>query len=328
MNFIFLIFVSVITSMMNQNPVSEIQKSSFIFTETSQGIELTDNGKPVFFYQRKPKSLTGQYVFTNYIHPLYGLNGDTLTEEFPPDHPYHRGIFWSWHQLYIDDKSLGDGWVNEGVSQDVINVITQKNQEAAQIILDVLWKSSTFQDRKPFLRENTTITVHEIESDIRKIDFEIVLKPLAEGFQIGGSPDEKGYGGFCARLKLSDDLIFTSEDGAVKPQELQIKAGPWMDFSGRFGKDKKVSGMTILCNPSTPNYPEPWILRQKGSMQNSVFPGKKRLSIQTDQQVVLRYRIIIHDGNAESIDISALQKDYEKLYGENKSLDTIRIPVR
>jgi hypothetical protein len=317
MNYIFLIFVSFITSMIPRNSSAEMQKSPFMFNETVQGIELTENGKPVFFYQRKPKSLDGKYICTDYIHPLYSLSGDTLTEEFPPDHPYHRGIFWSWHQLYIDDKSLGDGWTNEGISQDVINVITRKSQEEAQIDLDVLWKSSTFQDGKPFLREHTTITVHEIEANIRKIDFEIVLRPLVKGFQIGGSPDEKGYGGFCARLKLSDDLIFTSENGPVKPRELQIKAGPWMDFSGRFGNDKKVSGITILCNPSTPNYPEPWILRQKGSMQNSVFPGQKRLSIPMDQQVVLRYRIIVHNGNAENSNISALQKDYEKMSGKN-----------
>jgi Methane oxygenase PmoA len=316
MNYISFIFVSFIGIMMTCNSNSEMQKSPFLFKETDQGIELLENGNPVFFYQRKPKSLTGQYICTNYLHPLYSINGDILTEEFPPDHPYHRGIFWTWHQLYVDNNSLGDGWINEGISQDVLNVQIKKSIDRAQFNLEVMWKSSTFQNGKPFMDEHTTIIVHQLQSNIRKIDFEITLKPLVPGFQFGGSADEKGYGGFCARIKLPDSLIFTSENGPTTPQDLQIKAGPWMDFSADFGKNSEVSGLTILCHPSTPDYPEPWILRQKGSMQNVVFPGQNRISISMDKPVVLRYRLIVHNGNADSLNISGLQLEYEKMYGK------------
>jgi hypothetical protein len=313
MNYVSLIFVSFIALMMTCRSSHEMQKSPFLFKETDQGIELLENGNPVFFYQRKPKSLTGQYIYTNYLHPLYSIKGDILTEEFPPDHPYHRGIFWTWHQLYVDNNSLGDGWINDGISQDVVNVQTEKSKDRAQVNLEVMWKSSTFQKGKPFMTEHTTIIVHQLESNIRKIDFEITLKPMVPGFQIGGSADEKGYGGFCARIKLPNGLIFTSENGSTTPQDLQIKAGPWMDFSADFGNNSEVSGLTILCHPSTPNYPEPWILRQKGSMQNIVFPGQNRVSIPMDKPAVLCYRIIIHNGNADSLNISELRSEYEKM---------------
>ena len=58
-------------------------KSSFSFKENEQGIGLFENGHAVFFYQRKPKSSDGQYICNNYLHPLYTIDGDTLTEEFP-----------------------------------------------------------------------------------------------------------------------------------------------------------------------------------------------------------------------------------------------------
>jgi hypothetical protein len=317
MNYIFLIIVSLLNLVLTGNFNPQTKTSPFIIKKTEQGIELLENGKPVFFYQRKPKTLTGQYICSNYIHPLYSINGDILTEEFPPDHPYHRGIFWTWHQLYVNDKSLGDGWINDGISQDVIDIKTKTSKDRAQFDFEVMWNSSTFQKGTLFIKEHTTIIVHKLEAGIRKIDFEITLNSLVEGLQIGGSADEKGYGGFCARIKLPDDLIFTSEKGGTKPQELQIKAGPWMDFSADFGKNSKVSGLTILCHPTTPNYPEPWILRQKGSMQNVVYPGQNRTTIAMDKPVVLRYRIIIHNGNAESINIPALQSEYEKVYGRN-----------
>jgi len=290
----------------------EKQKSPFSITETDQGIELTENGSPVFSYQKKPKSLTGQYVCSNYIHPLYNLNGDILTEEFPPDHPYHRGVFWAWHQLYRNNVRLGDGWTNDSISQEVVKISNVKGKDRVKFDLEVLWHSTVNDQEKPFIEERTTITVNRIEAGIRAIDFEISLRALEEGIQLGGSADQKGYGGFCVRMKLSDSLVFSSDKGAVIPQELQVKAGPWMDFSGKFGTADKISGITILCNPGMPDYPEPWILRQKGSMQNVVFPGSKRIDVPVNKPLVLRYRLIIHNGNAVSLDIPGLMEEYSR----------------
>jgi hypothetical protein len=49
--------------------------------------------------------------------------------------------------------------------------------------------------------ESVLITVHRDSSGFRKINFEISLSPLIDGIRIGGSDDEKGYGGFSARIK-------------------------------------------------------------------------------------------------------------------------------
>jgi hypothetical protein len=305
-----LVCLTLITSLLTNCSFKELKKSPFIFKDSDQGIELSENGKPVFFYQRTPKSLTGEYICSNYIHPLYSLNGDTLTEEFPADHPYHRGVFWTWHQLFADNVSLGDGWINDGISQDVITAKTEKESDRALISLDVMWKSSVFQKGKPFLHEHTVIIIHQLKSDLRRIDFEITLKPLISGLQIGGSADKKGYGGFCVRLKCPENLVFTSEKGRITPQELQTESGPWMDFSADFSGGRSDSGLTILCHPRNPNFPEPWILRQKGSMQNVVFPGQNKIFLPVDKPVFLRYRIIIHNGSAESLDIPELQSEY------------------
>ncbi len=290
------------------------QKSGFTFDENDQGIQLIENGNPVFFYQQKTKVLAGQYKVNNYLHPLYSLNGDTLTEESPKDHPYHRGIFWAWHQHYIDNKSIGEGWIMKDIYQEVTNVRKEIVSGNAQFNLTVLWKSSTYQNGKPYIEENTKIIAFPKEQNLRKIDFEIALKALVPGVQIGGADDEKGYGGFCARIKLPDGLIFTSTDGLVTPQNTQINAGPWMDFSGPFGKNGEVSGLSILCNPSTPNYPAPWILRQKASMQNIVFPGRERIDVSMERPIILRYRLIIHDGNASNAELPKLQSEYDKMY--------------
>jgi hypothetical protein len=286
-----------------------IKKRGFTIRENAEGIELFENGDPVFFFQSKPKSPDNKVFFNNYLHPVYNLSGEVISEEFPADHLHHRGFFWAWHQLFIDNMNLGDGWMMEKISQNVVRVDKKMSNKVAQFNLNVLWNSSVLQTGKPFIEENTRITVYRKEADLRKIDFEITLKPLVEGVRIGGSDDEKGYGGFCVRVKLTPGSIFTSENGPVKPQNLQISSGSWMDISTGTGPGG-VNGVTILCHPSVPNYPAPWILRQEKSMQNIVYPGRERIAL--DKPVVLKYRVIIHNGNATSIDIENLRKEYEK----------------
>ena len=289
------------------------RKTPFSFKESEQGIELFEKGKPVFYYQRKPKSLTGKYVCNNYIHPLYTMDGDPLTEEFPADHPHHRGIFWAWHQVFVGDQNIGDSWEMKNISQEITGLHTEVLESAALLNLEVYWKSTAWKNGQPFIHEHTTILVHSTEEGARIIDFEISLKAMVPGVSIGGSDDEKGYGGFSTRIKMPDDLAFTSVNGPVIPQELQIKAGPWMDFSGSFGSDSQKSGLTVLCHPTTPNYPAPWILRQKTSMQNCVFPGRQRIELPLNKPVVLRYRLVVHKGSAANIDISGMQAEYGKV---------------
>lgn len=273
----------------------------FTFRESPQGIELSENGDPLFFYQREPRSPDGEFFFNNYLHPLYSLDGDTLTEEFPEDHLHHRGVFWAWHQIYVDDESIGDGWMMENITQDVEAARVDIIESNAVMVTRVLWRSSIFNDSEPFLEERSRITVYPLKDGVRILDFEISLAPLVGGFALGGSDDEKGYGGFSARLRLPDDLIFTSEEGRVTPQILQIRAGSWLDFSGSFGRNGEKCGVTLVCDPETPNYPAPWILRQKKSMQNIVFPGRERVSIPEGSPVVLKYRMILHQGGADLI---------------------------
>lgn len=264
-------------------------------------MEISQNGKKVFFFQRKPKSSTGEYICSNYLHPLYGPDGEILTLEFPPDHPYHRGVYWAWHQHFVDGKSIGDGWFMKDISYDVQEVQVKRVGDRIQLRTHVLWRSHLFRNGDPYMDEHTTITVYPVKQNVRKIDFTIALRALVPGFSLGGSADEKGYGGFCWHIRMPDDLTFTSSTGRVTPQRLQIKAGPWMDFSAHFGE--KISGLTIICHKSDPDYPEPWILRQKGSMQNIVFPGRERVMIPQDKPLILRYRMLVHRGGAETPDI-------------------------
>jgi hypothetical protein len=284
-------------------------------TKTDQGFSIAEGEKQVLFYQRKHKSMDGKYTRANYIHPLYGLNGEILTEDFPADHPHHRGVFWAWHQVWLGDRKLGDSWAAQDFFWDVYDaeILTTDSQSRA-LKLHVYWKSPLFTDangkQQPFVKETTTIRVHHAKGDIRKIDFQIELLALKDNMRLGGSEDAKGYGGFTTRIPLPDGLAFTGTNGPVEPTNLSVKAGPWLDFSGNLGGNGKTSGLAILCHKSMPGYPQRWILRRKGSAQNPVFPGREPVPLSRVKPIILRYRLIIHRGDINHIDLDKLQAEY------------------
>lgn len=254
----------------------------------------------------------------DYVHPLYSLDGEVLTEDFPADHPHHRGIFWAWHQVYVGDKRVGDGWSLKDISWDVYDAkVLTVGAESRALRVHVLWKSPLWTDgsgeQKPFIKETTTITVHRAEGDIRKIDFEISLLALEAGVGIGGAKNERGYGGFSTRIRLPEGIEFTGQAGPVEPRGISVEAGPWLDFSGPFVSDDHISGLAILCHKSNPAYPQRWILRRRGSMQNPVWPGRHPVRLSAEKPLTLRYRLIIHRGNAHHIDLNQLQAEYNRL---------------
>ena len=280
--------------------------SSFQFLENEEEVELWEDSSLLFCYQKKQKSLNGKYARNNYIHPLMSLDGDTLTEDFPSDHPHHRGVFFAWHQIYIDTQKVSDSWSLNNFTSDIINLDTKIVKNIAELNTQLLWKSPLFKNGEPYIEENTQISVYPLTNNIRKIDFKVSLIALTSGVRIGGADNEKGYGGFSLRIKMPDGLVFTSDSGEVAPQNLQINAGPSMDFSAPFGKNEELSGITLLCHKDSPNYPQPWILRKKNSMQNIVFPGRNTIPISMSDTLSLKYTLIIHRGLTDNNNTSKI----------------------
>src|SRR4051812_31020011 len=183
----------------------------FKLTRSSEGIELLEGDKKVLFLQVKPKYVDGKYERAGYIHPLYSLQGNSITDDMPKDHPYHRGIFWAWHQFILNDSSIGDGWVSQNISYEPVKVDVDRTKTSASILSKMIWKANVNNKSLDIVLENTTIKVYASTAHYRILDFDIHLAALVDNLKIGGSNDEKGYGGFCLRLKLPKDIWFVSQ---------------------------------------------------------------------------------------------------------------------
>lgn len=276
------------------------------------GVQFYDGDRPVMFYQRAPKSLDGAYERANYIHPLMGLDGETLTQDFPSDHKHHRGVFWAWHQLWVGDMRAGDAWA----TKDGLFVVKQaevvdQGPVFATLKLLVHWVSPLITENgalKPIVEETTLIRLYHATSTSQCIDFEIQLKPLLPDVKIGGSEDVKGYSGFTVRIKPPQELAIVDVDGRLTSDGVG-RISPWADASGRYGSGDETSGIGILCHPSMPVFPPRWVLRHYG-MQNVAYPGRHPIPLPTDKPLVLRHRLVIHRGDAAESRVAEHQQAY------------------
>lgn len=288
------------------------QAQNFTSIKSSEGIELFENGKKILFYQARPKTVDGKYERAGYIHPLYDLEQKELTDDMPKDHPYHRGIFWAWHQLIWNDKSIGDGWVSEHISYKPIKAEVKKNSRYMILQSEMIWNAQVENKIFPVVKEKTKITVYKSTPKYRVLDFNIDLYPLVNHFKLGGSEDEKGYGGFCIRLKLPKDISFVSGNDKVKPEETAVLAGPWMDITGSFqGDASSKTGITVFGYKDATGNKKPWILRSVTSMQNVPYPGRTPVTI-SKNGLHLNYRIIVHNSDLNTEDINKLYLEYIK----------------
>ncbi len=282
---------------------------------TDEGVWVQEGETKVLFYQRRPKSKDGKYTRANYVHPLLDLEGEPLTEDFPADHLHHRGVFWAWHQVTIDGKSVGDPWALKDCGWDIRDVKSEATGASLSLLSTVYWLSPIWKDaegkQKPFVREQAVIRVHRAEKERRIVDFEIRLTALQANTRIGGAAPTPGYGGFSPRLRLPKDVRFLSPKGEVEPLPGPVAASAWIDVSGTFAKGR-ISGVAMLTHPETPGFPQPWILRRRGSMQNAVYPGPTPVLVPTDRPVVLRYRLVVHRGAGRIEQIERWQSEYAK----------------
>lgn len=276
--------------------------------QTNGNISVSDNGRKVLHYQAQPLKMAGAFERAGYIHPLYDLEGNELTEDGPEDHPYHRGIYWAWHQVQLKGDSVADGWVSEGIAFRLVDVRGYRRKGRAYIASELRWELTG--DRpSAIIREQTTIVVHPSGGHFRTVDITVRLIPLVDSVALGGADDVKGYGGICLRLLLPPDIAFLSQGKPVVAQERAVEAGPWMDFSGTFTKSGKRSGITLMVHPDGSGASRNWILREKKSMQNSVFPGRIPQLIPPEGWT-LKYRLIVHDGSLEAPPLEALYQSY------------------
>jgi hypothetical protein len=280
----------------------------FIEDKTKGTLTIRDGQIDVLTYRfgdQLAEGLDPKHTRSCYIHPLFSLDGQSLTDDFPKDHLHHHGVFWTW-PVVITRGQKTSSWetVSAPLRQHFVRWLKREQDSGAAVLsVENAWK---LDGRETVARETVTLRVHPTEGVGRAIDLELEIEAVSGPLELRGTPDQnKGYGGLCFRgAPLFTGAIMTTDKGVLK-EDVTNTPFHWADLS------TSELGVAIFISPSHPDFPTGWLIRNSyAGVLNPSWPGLKPVVLQPGQFVRLRYRIFVHRGDAAAVGVRQAYERY------------------
>ncbi|HEY5912621.1 MAG TPA: DUF6807 family protein [Verrucomicrobiae bacterium] len=282
--------------------------AEFRFEAVSEkSLALWEGAKPVFVYNYRvirKEGVPADRARSTYLHPVYGLDGEVLTDDFPKDHYHHRGLFWAWPHVKTGGKEY-DLWMIKGAEQRFERWLVKEAGQKALLKVENGWYAGA----KKIVQEQVTLEVHPAEADSRAIDIELVLTPLDQSVTLAGA-EGKSYGGLTLRFAPRTNTVITTPLGNGQ-EDLPMTRLPWADLSAEFAGAKQASGAAIFVAPSHPDFPPMWLTRHYGVLCLG-WPGVDARTFEPDKTIRLQYRVWIHRAAADAGRLKQAFSVYEK----------------
>lgn len=284
--------------------VACVMHGDFAFEESDGRLLLTEGGAPVLVFNYKDIEPPGDregVARNGYIHPLYDPDGIPLTDDFPPDHPHHRGVFLAWPRIAVLGNQV-DVWHLRGI-QPAFEEWGPRETAGGSAYFEAgqIWR---LDDGRDAARARLRYTVHAFDGIGRAIDIHATVTNLTEEpLTLRGSG--AAYGGLNIRMDGErPDVVITTAEGILEGNSNEIDPpSPWADHSSRPADDRPHSGVAIFQHPDNPDFPaRNWTLRPYGFL-GAAWPGENSHELAPDESLDLRYRLFIHNGTADDANV-------------------------
>lgn len=295
-------------------PAAETPASNgFRFANVDGGsLGLWERGRPVFVYNhgvREHQAAPRDRWRSTYVHPLYGLDGDTLTDDFPRDHYHHRGLFWAWPLVAFDGKQY-DLWMLRGIRQQFERFV-ERSVDAERAVLAI--ENGWYVGERRIVKEEVRFVVHATRGDERTIDFQLTLTALERPVTLGGA-EGKGYGGLSLRFAPRKETTVIADSGKLhKDANLQRLA--WADLSARFEGAAGTSGAAILARRQAEGKWPNWITREYGFLGIG-WPEAADATLQPGVAANVTYRLVVHRRLGDAARLKVIADDWLRLADE------------
>jgi len=282
-------------------------KSPFEFRDRSPvSLALYEDGRPVLAYNHG--TVVGTHVPENdarrrracYIHPLWGLNGEVLTDDFPRDHYHHHGVFWAWPHVKYGGREY-DLWMGKGIRQQFVAWLDRRaGPVCAQLAVENGW----FVEKKKVMIERVWLRVYRAQAGWRAIDMQFTWIPVDQPITLQGAGG-KSYGGLTVRFapRNREATVITVPEGRTTADLYNTRL-KWVDFTSVFDKADQPSGAAVFVRPDHPDYPPTWLTRHYGP-QCVGWPGVEARTFPPGKPIHAAYRIWIHKSAGELDQLTA-----------------------
>ena len=248
-----------------------------------------------------------------YIHPVVTPSGRAVTDDYPPDHFHHHGIWFAWTKTEFEGRAP-DFW-NMGDGTGTVEFVA----------LDDAWGGLVhggFRSRhrhvdtsgrvpKTVLEEVWEVTAYRV-GDAPKPYFVFDLVSTQEC--AAASPltlSEYRYGGMGFRghrdWKGKDNAFFLTSEGKDRSTGHATRAR-WCHVGGRVGG--RLAGLAILDHPRNFRSPQPMRIHPDDPFFNFAPPQLGKFEIAPGAPYVSRYRYVVADGPPDAAELERLWRDY------------------
>ncbi len=267
-------------------------QTDYSWMRNETNLALCRNGKTVWRLVVDPKQPK------SYFHPLSTVDGEVLTVFEPADHPWHRGLWWSWK--YINGLNYWEENPKTQTSEGITELTDVKIDPRGDFGANAELRFSYHPPGQPAVMtelRNLSISPPDAEGRYR-IDWTSEFTAGNAPVNLGRTPLQNeengkpygGYAGLSLRLPLKPDgwSVRTSEGKHGMPDSHGQNAR-WLDFSGPGG------GIVVCDHPDNPRHPSPWYVHDRPPMSffSPAVLFNAPLVIAAGKSLKLRYRVLI-----------------------------------
>lgn len=271
-------------------------------------LTFSTDGNPFFSYQIAPSATTAAGVDPvfhrgGYIHPLYSPDGVQLTDDYPPDHLHHHGIWAAWTRTQFQGRTP-DFW-NMG----------DRTGTVVPVALDSVWSGAVFaglRARHAYVDLSAPSPTTAIDEEwmirvfpapdagIRMFDLIITQRTATESalhlpeYRYGGV----GFRGHRQWNGEANTFFLTSE-GRDRSDGHATRAR-WCHIGGYV--DGRLAGVAVLDHPENFRSPQPMRIHPNEPFFNYAPSQLGDWSITPGYPYTVRYRFITYDG-APNVDV-------------------------
>lgn len=240
-----------------------------------------------------------------YFWPVNGpTSGKSITTESSWPWPHHHSLFFG-----CDQVNGGNYWQDANERGQILSQGPKVVVASGRYVViedECLWRQS---GQEPVIRDRRKITISAPTSNLRLIDFAVTLEPLTD-IRIG----KTNHSFFSARvvpeLSVDDGGTLINARGDSGEQSTFGVVSPWCDYSGM--REGATEGLAIFQHPQNRWYPSRWFTRNYGffSPTPMYWPEGRYTELAEGQPLRLRYRVVVHAGDAKDAQIAGLFERY------------------
>jgi hypothetical protein len=248
-----------------------------------------------------------------YLHPILSPSGKMVTDDFPPNHIHHHGLWWAWTHTEFDGRApdfwnMGDGKgkvefvaVDRHWSGPVHGGLVARNRfvdltaEKPVVALNELWEVRIFQTLDPergWIFDLTSTQECATEHALKLPEYR--------------------YGGLGLRGNRAwngkENANFLTSEGITDRVKGHATRAKWCDMSGLV--EGAQAGIAILGHPDNFRAPEPMRIHPDEPFFNFAPMQAGDMSLEPGKKYIWRYRFLVHDGAPKKDAIDTAWNDY------------------